>query len=194
MIELPRITLVCIDCVAPSRAFVALKTSMKDIKFGSVKLLSSKDIDIESDIRLVKIRPIDSKEAYSRFILKELDSFYDTDFVLVIQWDGYVWNSKAWTDEFFEYDFIGAPWHWDKVVGNGGFSLRSRKLTEMTRKHIFDAEFEHPEDMAVCRIYRKNFEEQGIKFAPVEVAYKFSVEHEPYVGSFGFHGGSIPRL
>ena len=34
---------------------------------------------------------------------------------------------EAWTDDFFNYDYIGATWD-DGVVGNGGFSWRSRKL------------------------------------------------------------------
>jgi len=59
----------------------------------------------------------------------------DTQFTLVTQWDGYVINAEAWTEEFLDYDYIGARWIGDVVkaagsppeynVGNGGFSLRS---------------------------------------------------------------------
>lgn len=68
--------------------------------------------------------PIKSKEEYSRYCIKELHKQVQTDFMLVIQWDGYVLNANAWNPEWLKYDWIGAPWEWytdGMQVGNGGF-------------------------------------------------------------------------
>jgi Protein of unknown function (DUF5672) len=114
------------------------------------------------------------------------------DHTLLVHWDSWIVNPSAWTDDFLTYDYIGAVWP-DGVMGNDGFSLRSRRLLE-TLRDISIANF-HPSDCAVCRNefegkkrYRSELEAQGIKYAPIGLARRFSVENEPYVDSFGFHG------
>jgi len=194
MLELPNVTVVCIDCLGKARAVKALVESTNGINFFAAKWITSLAMLTPHPIILSPIPHIGTKEDYSKFVVKELYKYFETDYVLIVQWDGYVLNPKAWTDEFLQYDYIGAPWHFrtDIKVGNGGFSLRSKKLMtllatspEITRLH--------PEDDTTTIIYRQFLIDKGIKFAPVELAYKFSVEHEPYVGSFGYHGGNDPR-
>ena len=91
------------------------------------------------------------------------------------------------------------------TVGNGGFSLRSKKLTEVPTK--VDVPFDvvamndfykmfggvnWNEDGNICVHNRHIFEEQGCKFAPVEVAKDFSHESPLNVNHgiipFGYHG------
>lgn len=43
-------------------------------------------------------------------MIKELNKYIETDYVLIVQYDGFILNPKAWMDEFLEYDYIGAPW------------------------------------------------------------------------------------
>jgi hypothetical protein len=85
----------------------------------------------------------------------------------VIQWDGYVVNAEAWDPAFLDCDYIGAKWYWHDPgtrVGNGGFSLRSRKLLaalEDPRIALVDAE-----DTTIGRTFRPLLErEHGIRFA-----------------------------
>ena len=81
----------------------------------------------------MQIPRVASAREYSRFVIKDLLRDIATDFVQIIQWDGYVINGPAWTNEFLDYDYIGARWWFrkhDRNVGNGGFSLRSRRLLE----------------------------------------------------------------
>jgi hypothetical protein len=90
-----------------------------------------------------------------------------------------------------DYDYIGATWpQFDDglVVGNGGFSLRSRRLLHLLEDDIFEAH--HPEDVAICRTWRKMLEEaHGIRFAPPELASTFSAERSGDLReTFGFHG------
>lgn len=195
MLSLPNVTLVCVDDDA-KRTNDAVHHSMKSISFGRIKMLSHfsggyvRSIDDEQE--LINIPLLGSKEAYSFFILKELYKYIGTDYVLIIQHDGHVKNADAWTDEFLNYDYIGAPWWYQDGmnVGNGGFSLRSKKLMQFVS--ALSMPVTHPEDHAICRLHRKEIEAAGFKFAPDEVANKFSFEgyNQPgtYTNQFGFHG------
>jgi hypothetical protein len=130
-------------------------------------------------------RPLGSVVDYETFITKELHEHITTSHALMVQWDGYVLNGSAWDDKFLEYDFVGAPWFWDNVVGNAGFALISKKLLEELAKPEYEST---PFDTNLCRKYREQLEKAGFKFAPAELASKFSVENLPYEGQFGWHG------
>lgn len=192
---LPNVTVIGVDCLKIERLIKAANDTEKNIHFNDVRLLSN---IAHRDKRTHKIEPIRSKEKYSEFMIKRLNEYFSTDFVLVIQYDGYVMNYKAWDEEFLKYDYIGATWWYEDGmnVGNGGFSLRSKKLQEIlaTDPHITVC---HPEDDSICRRYRPYLEQKyGIKFAPEEVAKKFSIEgykqdDKYYEGQFGFHGKAV---
>jgi hypothetical protein len=125
-------------------------------------------------------------EEYSRFVIKELVNHVSTSHVLIAQWDGYVLNPDAWKDEWLDYDYIGAVWH-DGAVGNGGFSLRSKRLLEALKDERFSAPF-FPEDEKICRDWGPVLEKDyGIKIAPPEIAADFSIEGGRYTNQFGFH-------
>ena len=87
------------------------------------------------------------------------------------------------------YDYIGAVWPQfpETPVGNGGFSLRSRRLLDAMQDP--DAVIRHAEDKCIAITNRRLLEgKHGIRFAPAEVAEQFSVERTPWHPAFGFHG------
>ncbi len=204
-IKLPNVTLLGIDCVNVERLIEAMNASQQNIEFGAIKLLTSLPTD---DTRKVKIPHIDSINEFSRFCIEDLYKYVDTDYVLLVQYDGFVLNPESWTDEFLKYDYIGAPWLvadfsirdfnfppeslGTLIVGNGGFCLRSKNFLETSARLSNDGKIpiKHPEDVAMCVWYRDEFEKAGIKFAPADLAHKFSVESkvEVYGKPFGFHG------
>mgnify|MGYP000864350995 CR=1 FL=1 len=199
-LALPNVTLIAADDKIEG-IIKAADISCRDIQFGFVKLLSCQE---SSDSRAIKIRKLGSKKEYSQFIFKEIINFIETDHFIVFQWDGFVLNYKAWDDKFLNYDYIGAPFEWyndDMKVGNGGLSLRSRKLHQLIQDEkleLCNDQYikDFAEDHNICRIHRPFLESKGIKFAPVELARKFSIEawksHDnKYKGSFGFHGFSV---
>lgn len=192
MLNLPEVTICAVSSVALSETELALQTSMEDIAFGAAKLFTH-DFSKRgaSDIEFVEIPPIRSRSDYSRFVLKELAHHIRTDFVLLVQWDGFVLRPHAWRHEFLNFDYIGATWPqfsdgWN--VGNGGFSLRSRKLLDVCAANCPLSN--EAEDIAICRTSRRYFEEQhGIRFASNSLASAFSYERTPTQGiEFGFHG------
>jgi tetratricopeptide (TPR) repeat protein len=183
------ITLCCVDCINHQLAIEALKKSKERCVFDRVIFLTDRDFSLP-DIETIKIPPIRSRQEYSMFVLHELHRYINSDFVLLVQWDGYIINPNAWTNEFLNFDYIGAVWghHKDGFrVGNGGFSLRSRKLLLATREIPFDEEL--AEDEQIGRKYRPLLEEQyQVRFAPESVAEKFSFEATyPTRQPFGFH-------
>lgn len=131
---------------------------------------------------------------YSSIVLKQLWSHVETDHVLVIQYDGMAIRGDLWDNNWLKYDYIGAIWPWPikgRNMGNGGFSLRSRKLLDACRdnKIQLGGESGQNEDTAICVEFRPYLEEQyQINFAPRSVAGKFSTENFFQEPSFGFHG------
>lgn len=192
MKKLDRITLVAIDTHFYGEAISSLRKSLHKIQPARTLFLT----DIQAynpnfPFEIIKIDKLSGKEGYSDFCIKKLDSYFDTDFVLVTQHDAWVLDENAWDDRFYDYDFVGASWLYvdNRNVGNGGFSLRSKKLQHILATDDFIMSM-HPEDDAICRTYRHYLElKYGIKFAPEELADKFSYElREPIQKTFGFHG------
>jgi hypothetical protein len=110
-----------------------------------------------------------------------------------VQWDGYVLCADAWNPAFRDYDYIGARWPFvsdHMTVGNGGFSLRSRRFLTALMDSRFPADPSHNADWLTCRIYRPVLEaEYGIRYAPGKIADQFSHElAAPSGPTFGFHG------
>lgn len=98
---------------------------------------------------------------YELFVLYGLHQVIETSYALIVQDDGWVLDGKNWRDEFWAYDYIGAPIHsaavehngqrmylknfqWTSYltqpntkinfVQNGGFSLRSKRFLEAFSK------------------------------------------------------------
>lgn len=199
MRKLDTVTLFGLDCIDIDRLILAAEICKKDFEFAEVKLLSSIP-SAHPDV--VQVEPVNSVRAYSEFMLKRVADYTTTDHVLVIQHDGFILNPEAWTDDFLKYDYIGAPWLINDtlVVGNGGFSLRSRRLFELTKSdskiQLGDTQQDQDaenEDWVLCSTYRSHLEEKGIVFAPIELAHRFSLEQNEvyggvWSGEFGFHG------
>jgi hypothetical protein len=145
-------------------------------------------------------------------ILDDLKKMIQTEHVLVVQDDGFILNPAAWDDKFLEFDYIGAPWpptltieppgmelKLENRVGNGGFSLRSRRLLEICS---FDALFRPEydlmmEDLLIGHFNYRQLVEKGMLFADLSVASRFSGETPDEDGRlemdnvFGFHGGIL---
>lgn len=211
-LSLDQVTLVSVTSVDLPATELAMMISMHDIRFGEAKLLTSEEfIPQDPHIQVVKIPKLDF-EGYSRFILNDLHGFIDTDYCLVIQADGFVLNAHKWQDQFLGYDYIGAPWpkvltlgrgdqmlYLKNQVGNGGFSLRSKKLLLETSRINLE-KLDTPtksEDLIICHFLFEEMIKSGMKFPSPALAAQFSIEsqdtsygHNPNT-SFGFHGKKL---
>lgn len=193
-VRIENTTLCLVDTSNHALAQRALEQSTRGCAFDAVKLVTDRKLHVP-EVETVVIDALESTAAYSHFVMKELLRYVETEYVLLIQWDGYVVNPDAWGPHFLLYDYIGARWLDTQLrtrahhnVGNGGFSLRSRTLLEALQDSRIEAT--HPEDAMICRVYRDYLEERyGIAFAPEDIADSFSFEHAvPASIPFGFHG------
>lgn len=230
MLDLSRITLVAIDNTSRiPNTIRAIYTCIEQANFGHVKLITSKEIKDQYQISLQQdgidveemIYTISQINEYNKYVLYELHNHVDSDYCLLIQDHAFIVNPEAWLDEFFEYDYIGSPWPYQENsyvtpfgehirVGNGGFSLRSKKLLEvpLKREIPFDCTtgdfYKHfnannfAEDGNICVHNRHMFIEEGCKFPPIEVAARFSYEtsvpENQGLTPFGFHLNLPPTI
>jgi hypothetical protein len=191
-LRLPTVTLCAATSVNIDATLAAIEASTDQILFGDVVLFTdARPAELPAQARIEPIAPLRSSADYSSFVLSELGRHLRTDHCLVVQWDGFVINPDAWNPGFLGFDYIGAPWpQFDDGhdVGNGGFSLRSRRLLDACRSPEFVAG--HPEDLAICRTNRALLERRfGIRFADRPTAERFSFERSiPAEPTFGFHG------
>lgn len=194
---LPQVTLCAVTSVNVPATLKALEYSLARVRFGACKLLT--DMAIEAthpEIEIVPIDPIRSSAAYSDFMLGPVSHHVETSHCLVTQWDGHLLDATRWRESFLDYDYIGASWPQfgdSHDVGNGGFSLRSRRLMDACRDPAFVPV--HPEDLAIGRQNRAWLEDKGMLFAPRELADLFSAERRSDSReTFGYHGvWNMPR-
>lgn len=186
------VTLCAVSSVGLTATLAAMRHSLEQVGFERALFLSHAQPEELADPRIEwrQIDRIASRADYSRFILHELADHIATPHVLVIQWDGFIRAGGQWRDQFLACDYIGAVWPQfsdGMTVGNGGFSLRSRKLLEATRHIPAGSE---PEDVLICRTHRHVLErDYDIRFADADTARLFSYERERSTkGEFGFHG------
>jgi hypothetical protein len=230
VLPVPSISISCIETQSYEKAGVAILRSLKacqGLLLKKVYWFSNAACPVQSEIEqqgvdllMVQIEGFNIDTAFndqfSALTLDLIPKIVDTDFNLLIQADGYAVNANAWTDDFYNYDYIGALWPNEaegRNVGNGGFSWRSKKLyqaiLDLRSQYSLDQLLQNelqdetwvdkfsgrsiPEDNLICKVYRPILESQyGIRFAPAALADQFSVETNgdtPWFGkSFGFHG------
>ena len=223
MINLPDVTLISVDTTDNlSGTLNGVYTSMSGINFGDVKLITTQE-HIDNNPNLVEdgitmqtpVRDIKNYNDYNYYVIYHLHEHVDTTHCMIVQPDGFVLFPEKWDDTWLEYDYIGAVWPWEEYafidpfgnhqrVGNGGFSMRSKRFLEVPTKVDVPWETNHSdfywmpdgvvnyhEDGNVCVHNRHIFLEQGMKYAPIEEAVKFSQE-KPVpeargILPFGFH-------
>lgn len=219
LVTLRNVTIVSVAGTNSAGAIRAMQASTKSLTFYAAKLISpQKPVDLPSNILWEESPPLplrsEGNDAYSKFMIYDLWRHIETPHALIVQADGYVINPHKWSNDFLDFDYIGAPWPTRRDafidpfgvrqrVGNGGFSLRSQRLmmTPQTHKVTFDVNstnfYAHMdarllhEDGNICVHNRHIFEKAGCIFAPIDVAVRFSQEHfvreGRWITPFGFH-------
>ena len=118
---------------------------------------------------------------------------FETEFVLKMEWDSFI--RKPIPEEFFEYAYVGAPWDGfpngveggnrvvrigNKLVGNGGFSLRNVKRMIELCKHN-PKPIDLGEDIHISNCLSTE------EIPDAKKAKEFSVEHVYYEDPVGLH-------
>lgn len=195
MLNLPDVTLCCVDTRTVPLARYAIERCLSVARFGDAIFLGPQGQQARHPMP-VGVRWIDTPlligiQDYNRIMLSALAPHVHTSHVLVVQWDGFITHPELWQPDFLSVDYIGPPWYHGGhpgKVGNGGFSLRSKRLLDVLAS-LNDLDTREPEDMVICEYMRAVLEQQhGIRFAPLGMAQDFGCEYGGYRQSFGFHG------
>lgn len=174
--------------------------SQQQLSFNSIKIFTGCTEYMNHQMDGVQLIPvvINSIDQYNHFILKRLHKHINSEHCLIYQHDGFIHTPSNWSDLYMQYDYVGAVWpdKWwcpQNRVGNGGFSLRSKRLLNTLASMEVDSEVN--EDMYICINSYEHLIAKEIKFAPPEVACEFSIEEDTEFNNdidktFGFHGSS----
>ena len=167
---------------------------MRGVDFGDVVLVTHrKPFVLPKGIRYRHIGKLKDIDAFNYNMIYRMHEFIETDFMLLVHYDGFVVNPDMWRDEFLEYDYIGSPFPLPKDdfsyrdaggnicrVGNS-VSIRSKRLLDfpgqagLAWEKMEDGNYN--EDTFLCCKYKNVIEDAGMRFAPLEVAKYFGHEH-----------------
>lgn len=206
--ELPDVTLVAVDgTMTPAATVASLAAAASQMAFARALLLSpvrpAEQAGSVPAADWIAIPPLTLK-GYNQFCLAELHRFITTSHCLTVQSDSRIVNPGAWDDAWLAFDYIGAPWPPGHTgtphrVGNSGFCLRSKRLLQATASLPNDSyvwrgkvKASSRDDVITCVMFREQLEGLGMRFAPVDVAARFSFEsvtpESPVLGDqFGTH-------
>lgn len=196
-LQLRDVTLIAVDSVSHQLGALAVKECTDRVKFGAVHIHTDNPEPFQDygiDATFVSVPPFLDLDEVMTYYWYRLPPYIETSHALIVQWDSGIVCPAQWNEEFLEYDYIGAPWGWHgdaHEVGNGGFSLRSRRLMRYVAEHPRDFPLGHPEDDVLCRRYRPTLERDGFRWASHDLALQFSFERTGFSGMerhFGYHG------
>jgi hypothetical protein len=187
-IKLDNVTLLTMSTIDIENHVKALMFSSENIEFGEIKLITDKKPEnLPSKIKYEHTEPINNINEWNHRIVYNLTDYVTTDFAILIHDDGFIVNPNSWREDFFNYDYIGAPWSHKHLLDRDGniisvgnsVSLRSKKLLDIPKKNNmswvpYDGNFN--EDTQICVWNRDLFLDNGINFADFEIAKYFSHE------------------
>lgn len=184
-IPLSNVTLIGVDTTRNARRTEdVLDYHQRFFDFGAVKFIT--DVGGKNDYNAVM-----------DFERGQLGEHCPTEFQWYVSHDGFMLDPSLWHPEFLAFDMIGAPWpkvlspRW--AVGNTGFCIRSQRFLRLSG--FFNGVQGRPGlagDIFQCQLMRHAMMDHGMRYAPPEVAYRFSIENVmpdiPHCPHFGAHG------
>jgi hypothetical protein len=212
MISLPTVTLYAFTSIEFDATIRSLLYSSKDINFGIIKLISdTKPRNLPEKIQWEYAPKINNIDDFNHYMFLEMGKHIQTSHALYVQHHAWVLDASLWDDGWLSLDYLGAPWPirdgsymandgTRSRVGNDGFSLKSKRLLDIPKQmgwHLREEQGWKNVDGQVCCYWKKELLEFGIKYAPVEIAAKFSYENDVPENLnikkfFGFHK-NLPR-
>lgn len=211
MISLKDVTLLAISSIRIPGTIQSLELCFKDIEFESVKLIShEKPKFLPEYIQFEECPKLNNIDDFNYYMFLEMGKHVSTSHCLIVQDHAYILNPEKWNNAWLNYDYIGSPWrivensyiandYTRSRVGNGGFSMRSKKLLDLPKKMGWELREEQGwknEDGNICCYYKKEMLQNGIKYAPLELAVQFGFENvteeNKYIKPFGFHRNLPP--
>ena len=198
-LQLPKVTLLAMTSVKIKETIKAMQYSMKGIDFAEAVLITHrKPLLLPKEITYKHIDKLDHIDRFNYETVYHMGDYVNTEYALLVHYDGFVVHPEMWQDEFLKYDYIGSPWPLPKegdtttfrdIYGNicrvgNSVSLRSKRLMDFPRKANVpwvgeekDGFVYYNEDGFICCKIRHLLEAEGMQIAPLEVAKYFGHEN-----------------
>jgi hypothetical protein len=130
------VSLVILETRYHELAKLALQHWTRRINFNEVVVFSDKNILPGS--KWIPVNPLlDENRDYGDILVRGMWPFIKTDYMILINWDTLLRDQSLWTEEFFDYDYIGSMWPWQAPHSDNtdhcGISWRSKKLLNAMR-------------------------------------------------------------
>ncbi len=185
-----------------SRTIRVLHYMQRLCNFGRTVLFSYMPPAVPVKADVIQIPNLGTFDQFNIWVNAAVPYYISDSAAWAVHEDGFILDPKLWSDEFLDWDYLGAPWA-DGVVGNGGCSIESRNLLAAKRSLPFSVRL--PErsdgyefaasDIFICRLHKERLEKEGIRFAPRDVATRFSSEQLHQFPAMCFHGRNVvPHL
>ena len=97
------------DGQCPELARLSVFDCLEQATFDEILICSPNDLDIKNS-RWVKTPEWKTVTQCINFEWLVLPWHITTKFMLFCQWDAWIIDASQWLNEFYEYDYIGAPW------------------------------------------------------------------------------------
>lgn len=194
-LKLPNVTLCAMTSVKVWETIKAMQYSMRGVQFADALIITDKKpLFLPRGIHYRYTSPLKSIDDFNYKTVYDLGDYIETDFVLLVHYDGFVVNPRMWRDEFLDYDYIGSPWPLPKegddttyrdIYGNlcrvgNSVGIRSKRLLDFPKKAKVPWVSEkgyYNEDGFICCKIRHLLEAEGMRIAPLEVARYFGHEN-----------------
>ncbi len=193
MLDLSRCTLLFVETRAHKITKRVIEDCLSKATFGDVLIYTDDPYEFAGlGARILLCDDFPNKKEAGQFYYSAAMAEVETDFALMLEWDAGIHDPSKWRPEFFNYDYIGAPWTVRASdphdVGNGGFTLMSKRLGHFLCRER--AQFPVCTDWDICRNQRTKLEAAGLfKWPKRDIASHFSWELGPRnPENFGFHG------
>ena len=205
------VTLLAYSSHEVPQTILSLQKCTEGLDFAEIKLLSHEKPDDLPENILYEFAPeINDINDFNQYMFLELGKHVNTSHVLYVQAHAWILHPELWDNEWLQYDYIGASWNIIPNTyianngeiarnGNGGFSLRSKHLLDLPKKmgwYLREEQGWKNEDGQICCYWRKEMLENGVKYAPVEVATRFAYENTVPenigITPFGYHRNLPP--
>jgi hypothetical protein len=143
------LTLFTITNIEHKLTTLALEKTRAAVPCTEIRVISNQPLNLSVPYTSMPLTEKFGMLEYCDFCLKSMYRFIDTEFVLIAHYDGMATNPNYWTDEYFDYDYVGSPSHpmfppmmsslqssgffeeyknKDWFTCGGGFTLRSKRL------------------------------------------------------------------
>ena len=100
-LQLPNVTLAAMTSVKVKETIKALEYSMKGIDFGEVVFVSHrKPLFMPKGITYKKIKKLKCIDDFNYNMIYEMHKYINTDFMILVHYDGFIVNPEMWRDEF----------------------------------------------------------------------------------------------